>query len=89
MIVLELEGGDGKGPGEAGRGLERDLPRGKVLNGHVADGEPDEKLLALHAGYLLHAAVLHEGCDLIRVRDGSTDRGEEVVPALALVEQAG
>lgn len=85
-FVVELKSRHRKRPGDPSRIGERDLTRTGIVDVDVGNGDPDEELLGLDPGELLHAAVLDKGRDLVVVRDVSADGAEPVLLLALLLE---
>lgn len=83
-LLVELESRHREAVGEAGAGLEGDFPGRRIVDVHLDDGEPEQELLGLHPGHLLHLALLHDGRHLGGVRHLPLDLLEGVVLLLLL-----
>nr|GMD48366.1 hypothetical protein Iba_chr10fCG5680 [Ipomoea batatas] len=81
-----MAGGDGEGAGQAGGGLEVDLPGGRIIHAYLVKGEPEHELLGFHPGELLDPTRLDVGRDLGRILDRSPDLLELVVRLLLGLE---
>jgi hypothetical protein len=85
-LHLELERRNREVSGDPGGVGEGDLPKPRIVDVDVEDGDPYEELLALDPSELPHAVLLHEARDLHVVRHHAPKRSEPVL-LLALLLQ--
>lgn len=84
LLIFLLERRYRERSGESGGGTKQNIAGTLVLDGDIRNGDPDEELLALHTGQMLHLTVLHERRHLRVVPDAPPDRAEHVRLALLL-----